>query len=365
MNNHLEKLVQVLEKNDLDLAYISDPINIFYYTGFLADPHERTLAFFVDRNGDNFLFTPELEVTAAKDAGFHGAVYGYLDQEDPYAKIYEHLSKFDAHFNKIGIEKSQLTVSRLDQLKKILPQADEYFDLTGAIEQQRLIKTEDEIQKMVAAGKEADLAFEIAQQYCQPGISEVELVNKIEGGLREKGVLHMSFDTLVQTGKEAAKPHGEPSTNKVQDHDLVLFDLGTVHENYTSDATRTFAVGEINDRQRDIYEVCLEAQLAAMEMAKPGVTASQLDGVARDIISKHGYGEYFNHRLGHGLGISVHEFPSIMEGNDLELVPGMCFSIEPGIYIPGFAGVRIEDCVYVTDHGASPFTHTSKNLITL
>ncbi|BDR58784.1 M24 family metallopeptidase [Xylocopilactobacillus apicola] len=365
MNNHLEQLIKFLEENELDLAYLSDPTNIFYYTGFLADPHERTLAFFVDRSGRNFLFTPALEVSSAHDAGFSGEVYGYLDEEDPYTKISEHLARLDDKFNRVGIEKSQLTVSRFEQLKRILPQTAQFLDLTSAIESQRLIKTEDEIAKMIAAGSEADYAFEIAQKYCRPGITEVELVNEIESALRKKGVLHVSFDTLVQAGKMAANPHGEPTTNQVADHDLVLFDLGTVHDNYVSDATRTFAVGSIDDRQRDIYEVCLEAQLAAMDFAKPGVTASQLDKVARNIISEHGYGEYFNHRLGHGLGISVHEFPSIMAGNDLVLTPGMCFSIEPGIYIPGFAGVRIEDSVYVTENGVEPFTHSTKELVTL
>ncbi|BDR56670.1 M24 family metallopeptidase [Xylocopilactobacillus apis] len=365
MNKHLENLIQVLEDNDLDLAYISDPTNIFYYTGFLADPHERTLAFFVSRSRKNFLFTPQLEVSSAKDAGFSGQVYGYLDQEDPYKIIAQHLTELSDKFRNVGIEKSQLTIARFEQLKKILPQIDHFFDLTAAIERQKLIKTNDEIQKMMGAGEEADFAFDIAQKNCRPGITEIELVNQIESALREKGVLHVSFDTLVQAGKMAANPHGEPTTNQVKDHDLVLFDLGTVHENYVSDATRTFAVGEITDEQKEIYDVCLEAQLTAMDYAKPGITAAELDKKARDIITKHGFGEYFNHRLGHGLGTSVHEFPSIMEGNEMMLEPGMCFSIEPGIYVPGFAGVRIEDSVHVTKNGVEPFTHTSKQLIKL
>lgn len=122
------------------------------------------------------------------------------------------------------------------------------------------------------------------------------------------------------------------------------------------------AVGALNDQQKDIYQVCLEAQLTAQAAAKPGMTAAELDKVARDVIEQAGYGEYFIHRLGHGMGMSEHEFPSIMEGNDMQLEPGMCFSIEPGIYIPGVAGVRIEDCVHITEDGCLPFTHTSKEL---
>lgn len=364
-NKHLTDLQSKLAENYIDLAYISDPINIFYYTGFLADPHERTLAFFVTPNGDNFLFTPELEVDSAKQAGFTGHIYGYLDEEDPYKKIASHLPELGSSFKRIGIEKGQLTIARFNDLQGILPDAVDFIDLTPTIDLQRLFKTEDEIVKMNEAGREADYAFSIAQKFCRPGITEIDLVNKIESALREKGVLHMSFSTLVQAGKQAADPHGEPSTNQVKEHDMVLFDLGTMHENYASDATRTFAVGDIDAKQKDIYEVCLEANLTAQSVAKPGITADELDAVARDIITKHGYGEYFNHRLGHGIGTSCHEFPSIMAGNDMILQPGMCFSIEPGIYIPGFAGVRIEDCVHVTENGVEPFTHTSKELTTL
>ena len=147
-------------------------------------------------------------------------------------------------------------------------------------------------------------------------------------------------------------------------NELVLFDLGCVVDGYCSDVSRTVAIGELNEKQKDIYQVCLEAQLAAQEAAKPGITAEKLDSIARKIISKAGYGDYFIHRLGHGLGMSDHEFPSIMEGNSLVLQPGMCFSIEPGIYIPGVAGVRIEDCVHITEDGCEPFTHISKELKT-
>ena len=170
----------------------------------------------------------------------------------------------------------------------------------------------------------------------------------------------MSFDTLIQAGAHAAEPHGATNDTKIQDNELVLFDLGTNVDGYTSDASRTVAT--LNDKQKDIYQVCLEAQLAAQEAAKPGMTAAELDKIARDIIDQAGYGEYFIHRLGHGMGMTDHEFPSIMEGNDMLLEPGMCFSIEPGIYIPGFAGVRIEDCIHITKDGNEPFTHTTKEL---
>lgn len=173
----------------------------------------------------------------------------------------------------------------------------------------------------------------------------------------------MSFDTMVLTGNNAANPHGIPSTNKIENDALLLFDLGVETLGYTSDMTRTVAVGKPDQFKQDIYNLTLEAHMAAVNMIKPGVTASEIDYAARSVIEKAGYGEYFNHRLGHGLGMSVHEFPSIMEGNDLVIKEGMCFSVEPGIYIPGKVGVRIEDCGYVTETGFELFTKTPKELL--
>ena len=188
---------------------------------------------------------------------------------------------------------------------------------------------------------------------------------ELEYALKQHGIMNMSFDTLIQAGAHAAEPHGATSDRLIKEGDLVLFDLGTVYDGYISDVSRTVAVGEITKQQQEIYQVCLEAQLTAQAAAKPGMTAAELDAIARQVIEKAGYGEYFIHRLGHGMGMSEHEFPSIMEGNDLQLQPGMCFSIEPGIYMPGIAGVRIEDCVHITPTGCEPFTHTTKALQTL
>jgi len=173
----------------------------------------------------------------------------------------------------------------------------------------------------------------------------------------------MSFDTMVLTGDNAANPHGIPGANKVEKDALLLFDLGVMVNGYASDMTRTVAVGKPDQFKKDIYNLTLEAQQAALDFIKPGVTAHEVDRAAREVIEKAGYGEYFNHRLGHGIGMDVHEFPSIMEGNDLVIEEGMCFSVEPGIYIPGKVGVRIEDCGVVTKDGFDLFTSTSKDLL--
>ena len=172
----------------------------------------------------------------------------------------------------------------------------------------------------------------------------------------------MSFDTIVLAGDNAANPHGAPGERKIVPNELVLFDLGVIWKGYCSDATRTVAYQKPTALQEKIYQIVLEAQLAAQNFVRPGVTAAQIDQVARNVIEKAGYGKYFNHRLGHGIGTTVHEFPSLVEGNDLVIEEGMCFSIEPGIYIPGEVGVRIEDCVHVTHNGCESFTQTPKEL---
>lgn len=360
----LEQLRKFITDQQLDAAYISDPMTINYLTGFYSDPVERILALLVFPDHDPFIFAPALEVEAIKDTGWQFPVYGYLDHEQPFELIAKHVQAAAGKPVNWGIEAGSLTVDRLHALENAFPGAHFATDLSPQIAQMRMIKSPDEIAKLNEAGKWADFAFEVGFNAVQVGKSEQAVAADLEYALKQHGINKMSFDTLVQAGAHAAEPHGATSANKIENNELVLFDLGTVYEGYISDASRTIAVGTLNDKQKDIYQVCLEAQLTAQDSAKPGMTAAELDAIARNIIDKAGYGEYFIHRLGHGMGSSEHEFPSIMEGNDLVLQPGMCFSIEPGIYIPGFAGVRIEDCVHITEDGCEPFTHTSKELQT-
>lgn len=362
MKKQLLELQNYLAQNNLDAAYVSNPVDINYFTGFYSEPEERILALLVFPDKDPFIFAPQLEVEAAKKAGWDKDVFGYLDHELPFALMAEHIKNAAGSPKKWSIEKDHLSVDKLESIKEQFPDATFPDNLSRYMENAKLIKTEEEIKLLDAAGKEADYAFEVAFKAIKEGRTEQEIVAEIEYAMMKKGVMHMSFDTIVQAGANAANPHGGPEKNPIVPNELILFDLGTIHQGYISDASRTVAFGKPDDKSLDIYKVDLEAQYAAMDAAKPGITAAQLDKVARDVITKAGYGEYFIHRLGHGMGTSEHEFPSIMEGNDMVLEPGMCFSIEPGIYIPNVAGVRIEDCIHITEDGNEPFTHTSKEL---
>lgn len=360
---NLEKLQQWLIDTNNDVAYISDPLTINYFTGYSMEPEERIFALLAFKDQPPFMFVPALNVEEAKHSAWDGDVYGYLDHENPWERIADLTYKRTSNPVNIAIEKSHLSVDRLEKLKTAFPNSIFTNDVSPFITQVRLIKTPEEIEQLKAAGEEADFAFTVGFDALRNGVTERYVAGQIEYQLKlQKGVMHTSFETIVQAGKNASNPHLGPTMNKIEPNELVLFDLGTKHNGYASDSSRTVAYGEPTAKEKEIYEVDREAQQAAIDAVRPGMTASELDKVARDVITKAGYGEYFIHRLGHGIGLNVHEYPSIMEGNDIVLQEGMCFSIEPGIYIPGLGGVRIEDCGVVTDHGFETFTKTDKAL---
>ncbi|MGT2950553.1 peptidase M24 family protein [Streptococcus cuniculi] len=347
-----------LQTAELDMAVFSDPVSISYLTGFYSDPHERQMFLFVSQEDAPLLFVPALDAERAKKS-VDFAVVGYVDSENPWEKIKAALP--EKHYKRIGLEFDNLILTKYQGLKTVFEQAT-FDNLTPIINRMRLIKSADEIQKMMIAGKWADKAVQLGFEAISLGKTETDIIAEIEFAMKREG-LEMSFETMVLTGTNAANPHGIPGPHKVENDALLLFDLGVMANGYASDMTRTVAVGQPDQFKKDIYALTLEAQQAALGMIKPGVTAHDVDRAAREVIEKAGYGEYFNHRLGHGIGMDVHEFPSIMEGNDLVLEEGMCFSVEPGIYIPGKVGVRIEDCGVVTENGFEVFTDTSKELL--
>jgi Xaa-Pro dipeptidase len=353
-----------LQDEKLDAAILTNWHDVAYLSGFESDPIERVLALVLFADHDPFLFGPALEVNAMQESGWPFAAYGYDDHENPWALIGQHVQATTT-VRQVAIESDDLSVARYNALQTALPAVDLTHNIGAKINFLRLVKTPDEIQKMQRAGQGADLAVQLGMAALHVGVTEREVTAEIEYQLKKQGISGMSFDSMVQFGDHAADSHGAPSNRQLKANELVLFDLGTMADGYASDTTRTVAFGTVSAEARAIYDVVLEAQLTAQAAATIGMTAAQLDAIARDVITKAGYGEYFTHRLGHGLGASVHEFPSIMAGNDLVLTENMVFSIEPGIYIPGVAGVRIEDCVVLSQDGAQPLTHNPKTLQTI
>lgn len=360
MKNPLTDLRSWLQAEDIDAAFLTSPDTIFYCSGFRSEPHERLLVLIVLKNSGPLLICPQMEVEDAKKSCEAAEVLGYTDIENPWEKIKQAIAARNLAMLKVAIEKEHMNVERYEHIQHYFS-AHTFVSAEEKLRKLRMIKSANEIVKIREASRLADLAVEIGVQEIAEGKTEMEILAAIEFEMKKMGY-EMSFSTMVLTGANAASPHGTPGMNKVQRGDLVLFDLGVVYEGYCSDITRTVAFGDINERQAEIYETVLKAQEAAISVSKPGLSCAELDLTAREIIKEKGYGDFFSHRLGHGLGISVHEYPSITETNPLLLEAGMVYTIEPGIYIPNIGGVRIEDDIYITDNGCEILTKYPKSI---
>jgi Xaa-Pro aminopeptidase len=233
------------------------------------------------------------------------------------------------------------------------------------VELLRMIKDAEEQRIMQEAADLADKTFSHLLEYVKPGLTERDIALEIEFFMRKHGASSSSFDTIVASGERSALPHGVASDKAVQANEFVTFDFGAYYQGYCSDLTRTVFIGKPTDRHKEIYELVLSAQLRTLDGLKPGMTGKQGDALARDVIEQAGYGEQFGHGTGHGLGMEIHESPRLSKQGAIVLQPGMAVTVEPGIYIPGFGGVRIEDDVIMTDTGVRILTQSPKELISL
>jgi Xaa-Pro dipeptidase len=359
----IQQIQQFLKEKNIDAAFVTTPDNVFYFSGFDSDPHERLLGVMIFQDAEPFIICPKMEVPDALAAGWSFEAVGHTDTDNAWHIVRDAIAARGVTISSMAIEKAHLTVERLEALTELYPSAN-FLRLDDQINAMRVIKSEDELEKLREAAKLADYAIEVGVNEIAEGKTEMEILNAIESAIKAKGY-SMSFDTMVLAGEKSASPHGVPGDRKIQKGDFILFDLGVIYEGYCSDITRTVAFGTPSDAQVDIYNTVRKANEDAIAAVKPGVRAMDLDKVARDVITDAGYGEYFTHRLGHGLGISVHEFPSINGANELALEPGTVFTIEPGVYKSDVTGVRIEDDVVVTDTGVEVLTKYTKELIIL
>ncbi|MEB7328667.1 M24 family metallopeptidase [Staphylococcus haemolyticus] len=348
----IEKITKQLQHEQADAAWITTPLNVFYFTGYRSEPHERLFALLITANGDQTLYCPKMEVEEVKNSPFEGKIIGYLDTENPFE--IDPLS-----FNKLLIESEHLTVKRQRELTQNFG-VQHYGDIDQTIKELRNIKNESEIENIREAAKLADKCIEIGTEFLKVGVTEREVVNHIENEIKKFGVSEMSFDTMVLFGDHAASPHGTPGERKLVKDEYVLFDLGVIYNHYCSDMTRTVKFGTPSEEAQTIYNIVLEAETNVIEAIRAGVPLQDIDKIARDIISDAGYGDYFPHRLGHGLGLEEHEYQDVSSTNSNLLEAGMVITIEPGIYVPNVAGVRIEDDILVTENGYEILTHYDK-----
>lgn len=361
MTNRMETLLTEMKAANLDSMLVTSSANVYYLSNYLTDPHERVIAIYISADLDPILVLPNMEKEDALAAGWSHGIIGYHDHEDPWELVKSALHKNDKIPQSIGIEYDQMTMDRYNAVTSILPNT-AVKDAKELVANLRVIKNKKEYTLLKQAADLADFGIETGIKAINEGVREIDIIATIEYELKKKGIQGMSFSTMALSGAKTASPHGNPGTKKIEKGDMVLFDLGVVYEGYCSDITRTVAYKSVTDEQKKIYQTVLEAEQKAIDISAIGTPVGQVDLAARKHIEAAGYGEYFTHRIGHGLGIETHEYPSMHSKNDLALKEGMCYTIEPGIYVPGSGGVRIEDMVYMTDKGPEILTQSPKEL---
>lgn len=347
------KLRQVMNQKGLDAVVILSPYNCRYLSGFTGTSGSLLIT-----QDDSQLITDFRYIQQAND---QAKDFEVINQEGPMlAKINELIEQ--GKYKKVGVEADLITYNNYQSLNT---ENVELSSIEGVIETIRMIKDEFEIKQIQKAADIVDETYEHILKWIKPGMTENEVNNEMEMFMRSKGATCSSFDTIVASGHRGALPHGVASNKVIEHGDMITLDYGALYEGYVSDVTRTFAIGEPKKEMKKIYNIVLEAQLAALEQIKPGMTGKEADSIARDIIKGYGYGDAFGHSLGHGIGLEVHEGPGLSQKSDIVLEENMCITLEPGIYIDGLGGVRIEDDVLVTKNGLQRFTKTSKDLIIL
>jgi Xaa-Pro aminopeptidase len=270
----------------------------------------------------------------------------------------------ERHLTSIGFEKDDITFQQFEKFQAELGRSD-LRPVAGLVESLRLVKDHDEIAMIQSAGVVAGAAFCYVLGYIHPGQTEREIASCIDYFLRSRGDGPPAFETIVAAGERAAMPHGCATPVEVRSGQLVVMDFGARCQGYMSDMTRTVCVGRSDAMQRRVYEIVLEAQLGAIDLIRPGVIAGQVDEAARRVIAEAGYGDNFTHSLGHGVGLNIHEAPRLAPKEGLILKAGMIVTVEPGVYIPGWGGVRIEDTVLVTETGCEILTPVTKDFMVL
>ena len=350
----LSQLEKQLQADNLDCLLITSEVNRRYVSGFTGTAGMVLVGEHIKKFITDFRYMDQArEQVKDFDVVEH--------KKSILATIQEELAA--AGVKRLGFEKQHVTYAQYEQLQKELHV--ELIPVDGLIEQLRLTKTDAELQIMKKAAEIADEAYKHIQTFIKPGVKEIDVSNELEFFMRKLGATSSSFDIIVASGVRSSLPHGVASQKEIQSGELVTLDYGAIYNGYCSDITRTVAVGDISSELKTIYDTVLEAQLKGVAGVKAGITGKEADALTRDHITEKGYGKYFGHSTGHGLGMDVHENPSLSPRSETILKPNMVVTVEPGIYIPNFGGCRIEDDLIVTEHGNERLTHATKELIYL
>ena len=358
MQSRLEKLMQQLPP-ETDAAVIQSDVNRRYFTGMQSSA--GTVVCFRDAA---YLIIDFRYIEKARECVKDCTV---IEQHDLFAQLRELFQKHSA--KTVSVEAMEMTLSQFSKLKQQLGNLVrlDYSDtLSRVIYACRTVKSEEEIDKIRRAQRIAEIAFADICNFLRPGISERDVMLRLNQTMMENGSEGESFPTIALTGSATSMPHGVPSAQRiVQSGDFVLMDYGAMVDGYHSDMTRTVCVGKPSEKMQQVYDIVLKAQAAGSVGAKPGITGRDMDKLARDIIEEAGYGDNFGHSLGHGVGLEIHEFPNASPGTLAKLETGNVVTVEPGIYLPGEFGVRIEDFVVIRENGCENLTEAPKQLTVL
>ena len=343
--SRLERVVRGMEEMNLDQIVVSSPPSVFYLTGAWVSPGERMLALYVHKSGEVRLFANRLFALAGN---VEAPLSEFDDTEDPIALLSQSVRP-----GVLGVDKfwpSRFTLGLLEARADVRA-------VVGSrpVDEARMCKDEEEIALMRASSRKNDAATLAAIEQIRPGMRESDVAACYNRAAREQGASGPSFATLICFGKNCAEPHHATDDTFLKQGDSIILDVGLSWERYASDMTRTVFFGQPTDEQKRVYDLVVKANAAGRAVARPGIPLKEVDRAARKVIEDAGYGKYFIHRTGHGIGLEVHEPPDASAVEETIARPGMVFSVEPGVYLPGRFGVREEDLVCITPDGAETF----------
>lgn len=353
MEQRIERLRLSMAEAGVESMLVSHPVNRRYVTGFTG-----SAGFALITATEAILITDFRYVTQVKEQAPHMTLVEY--KGFIFQAVAEQCKKLGV--TALAFEQDHLTFAQHKELQDRL-EGIATKPVSGLVEKLRMIKDQDELNMIRHAAQIADRTFAQIIQEIKPGMKEKDVAMRLEFLMREMGASSSSFDIIVASGKRSALPHGTASDKVLEKGDLVTMDFGALYQGYASDITRTIMLGQPSEKQKEIYDIVLEAGKRSIAAIRPGITGIEADAAARDYIAQHGYGDFFGHGTGHGLGLEVHEAPRLSVQGDMVLKAGMVVTVEPGIYLADLGGVRIEDDVVVTESGCEVLTHSTKELI--
>ena len=356
--NHFAKIAAELDAAGLDAILLTEEANRFYASGFHSAGTDGMAL--VTRRG-NYYFT-DSRYTEAASRVVRDAAVEEVGRGRGYLTLIREVLQRDG-VARMGFDDGAMTVRDYNRYREGLPC--ELAPAAELLEKLRAQKDPEELETMIAAQRIAEKALTEALNDIRPGVTEREIAARLQYLMLHYGAEDKSFDPIVVSGPNGSLPHGVPSEKPIQAGEFVTIDMGYVYHGYCSDMTRTVAVGHVTEEMEQVYDTVLRAQLAGIAAARAGATGAEVDGAARQVITDAGYGPYFGHSFGHGVGVEIHESPNASPGNDQPLPERAVISAEPGIYLPGKLGVRIEDVLFLTAEGCRNLTEMPKGLTVL